>query len=93
MLGEDSLALSAAAKQRIGFVPQQEELIPALSGRRQLALNGSFYENWDKELIARLATDWEVPMDRRSYTLSGGERQKLSTLMALGNRPGSAGAG
>jgi ABC-2 type transport system ATP-binding protein len=87
VLGEDSLHLSAAAKQRIGFVPQQEELIPALSGRRQLSLTGSFYRNWDKELIARLAADWEVPLDRRAYTLSGGERQKLSTLMALGNHP------
>ena len=87
VLGEDSLHLSAAAKQRIGFVPQQEELIPALTGRRQLALTGSFYNSWDKELIARLAADWEVPLDRRAHTLSGGERQKLSTLMALGNHP------
>ncbi|MEO8306416.1 MAG: ABC transporter ATP-binding protein [Pseudomonadota bacterium] len=87
VLGEDSLHLSTAAKQRIGFVPQQEELIPALSGRRQLALTGSFYRNWDRELVARLATEWEVPLDRRAHTLSGGERQKLSTLMALGNHP------
>jgi ABC-2 type transport system ATP-binding protein len=87
MLGEDSLQLSAAAKQRIGFVPQQEELIPTLTGRRQLALTGSFYRHWDKELIARLARDWEVPLDRRADSLSGGERQKLSTLLALGNRP------
>jgi ABC-2 type transport system ATP-binding protein len=87
VLGEDSLHLSAAVKQRIGFVPQQEELIAVLSGRRQLALTGSFYRNWDKDLIARLATEWEVPLDQRSYTLSGGERQKLSTLMALGNHP------
>ena len=87
MLGEDSLQLSAAAKQRIGFVPQQEELIPTLTGRRQLALTGAFYRHWDNELIARLAADWEVPLDRRADSLSGGERQKLSTLLALGNRP------
>jgi ABC-2 type transport system ATP-binding protein len=87
VLGEDSVKLSAAAKQRIGFVPQQEELIPTLTGRRQLALTGSFYKHWDSQLIARLATDWEVPLDRRADSLSGGERQKLSTLLALGNRP------
>lgn len=87
VLGEDSLQLSGAVKQRIGFVPQQEELIGVLSGRRQLALNGSFYRSWDKELISRLAREWEVPLDRRAHTLSGGERQKLSTLLALGNRP------
>ena len=87
VLGEDSLHLSAAVKQRIGFVPQQEELLPALTGRRQLALTGSFYRQWDQRLVDRLATEWEVPLDRRAQSLSGGEKQKLSTLFALGNRP------
>jgi ABC-2 type transport system ATP-binding protein len=48
---------------------------------------GSFYQNWDKALIDRLAREWEVPLARRASVMSGGERQKLSTLLALGNRP------
>lgn len=87
IFGEDSLKLSAAVKARIGFVPQQDELLPTLDGRRQLALNGSFYPTWDKDLVERLAREWELPLDRRASTMSGGERQKLSTLMALGNNP------
>jgi ABC-2 type transport system ATP-binding protein len=87
VLGEDSEKLSAAAKERIGFVPQQDELIAVLTGRRQLALTGAFYRRWDRALLDRLAGEWEVPLDRRTQALSGGERQKLSTLMALGNRP------
>lgn len=87
IFGEDCLAMSAAVKARIGFVPQQDELFPTLTGRHQLALAGSFYPHWDRQLIDRLAAEWEVPLDRRAQKLSGGERQKLSTLMALGNRP------
>jgi len=87
IFGEDCRGMSAATKSRIGFVPQQDELLPTLSGRRQLALTGSFYPRWDDALIDRLAREWEVPLDRRVQVLSGGERQKLSTLMALGNRP------
>ncbi len=87
IFGEDSMHMSAAVKARIGFVPQQDELLPTLDGKRQLALTGSFYPNWDKQLLDRLARDWEVPLDRRVTSLSGGERQKLSTLLALGNRP------
>jgi ABC-2 type transport system ATP-binding protein len=87
VMGEDSLHMSAAVKERIGFVPQQDELIPVLTGARQLALTGAFYKHWDQQLLDRLAREWEVPLDRRTATLSGGERQKLSTLMALGNRP------
>jgi ABC-2 type transport system ATP-binding protein len=87
VFGEDCMQMSAAVKARIGFVPQQDELLSTLTGRRQLALTGCFYPHWDVELINRLATDWEVPLDRRTSALSGGERQKLSTLLALGNRP------
>jgi ABC-2 type transport system ATP-binding protein len=81
------MQMSAATKARIGFVPQQDELLPTLTGHKQLALNGCFYDNWDHALLERLAREWEVPLDRRSGTLSGGERQKLSTLIALGNQP------
>lgn len=87
VFGEDPLSMSATTKARIGFVPQQDELLPTLTGRRQLALNGSFYPRWDTALLERLAREWEVPLDRRSGELSGGEKQKLSTLMALGNQP------
>jgi ABC-2 type transport system ATP-binding protein len=87
IFGESSLAMSAATKARIGFVPQQDELLPMLTGARQIALVSAFYPGWDKALIDRLASEWEVPLDRRTYKLSGGERQKLSTLLALGNRP------
>src|SRR5690606_13122762 len=87
IFGQDCLRMSAEVKARIGFVPQQDELLPTLDGRRQLALNASFYPRWDTALIDRLAGEWELPLDRRANTLSGGERQKLSTLMALGNNP------
>jgi ABC-2 type transport system ATP-binding protein len=87
IFGENSLNMSAAVKARIGFVPQQDELIPTLTGYRQLELTGCFYEHWDSKLIDRLAREWEVPLDRRVQKLSGGERQKLSTLLALGNQP------
>src|SRR6185295_8301960 len=50
-------------------------------------LTASLHRNWDHELIARLVKEWEVPLDRRLSALSGGERQKISMLLALGHRP------
>ena len=64
-----------------------------MNGAQQLALTASFHPHWDRDLIARLAREWEVPLDRRIAVLSGGERQKLATLMALGHRPRAAGDG
>lgn len=87
LFGEDSALLSDDAKGRIGFVPQLDELMPLMTGAQHLALTASFHRHWDAALIARLARAWEVPLERRIGVLSGGERQKLATLMALGHRP------
>ncbi|HWL62947.1 MAG TPA: ABC transporter ATP-binding protein [Steroidobacteraceae bacterium] len=87
VFGESSSALTAAARARIGFVPQQDELPGLLTGAQQLALVAALHERWNAQLVARLAHEWEVPLERRIGRLSGGERQKLATLCALGHEP------
>ena len=87
LFGEDSFTLPAAVKARIGFVPQQDELVNLLAGEQQLALTAALHGRWNHGLIRRLAAAWEVPVDRPIQGLSGGERQKLSTLLALGHEP------
>jgi ABC-2 type transport system ATP-binding protein len=87
VFGTDSFALTAPVKRRIGFVPQQDELLESLTGAEQLELNAALHPHWDRALIERLVRDWEVPLDRRIQVLSGGERQKLATLLALGHEP------
>ena len=87
VFGESSLELSAAAKARIGFVPQQDELLGVLSGKQLLAIVASFHAGWDREFIDRLVAEWDVRLDQRIATLSVGERQKLSVLAALGHQP------
>jgi ABC-2 type transport system ATP-binding protein len=87
VFGEPSRALSASARARIGFVPQQDELSGLLTGTQQLALTAALHSRWNAALVARLAHEWEVPLERRIGRLSGGERQKLATLCALGHEP------
>jgi ABC-2 type transport system ATP-binding protein len=74
-------------KHRIGFVPQQDELLDHFKGRDFLGLIGQFYPGWNSSLIQRLAQSWDVPLDRRILQLSVGQRQKLSILAALGHEP------
>jgi ABC-2 type transport system ATP-binding protein len=85
--GHESFDLPAPVKGRIGYVPQHDELVPLLTGKQQIALTASLHPHWDHELIERLAREWEVPLERRITALSGGERQKISMLLALGHRP------
>jgi ABC-2 type transport system ATP-binding protein len=87
LFGHDSFTLPATIKGRIGFVPQQDELVNLLTGRQQLALTAALHRRWNHDLIERLRTAWEVPFDQIIQGLSGGERQKLSILQALGHEP------
>jgi len=87
VFGHDSARLPEAAKAQIGFVPQQDELVGMLTGAQQLAFVAALHRQWDRALVDRLAREWELPLDRRISTLSGGERQKLSVLLALGHQP------
>ena len=87
VFGRNSFDMPAAVKRRIGFVPQQDELLNSLTGAEQLALNSALHPEWDHALIARLAHEWAVPLDRGIHVLSGGERQKIATLLALGHHP------
>jgi len=87
IFGQDSMQMSEAVKSQIGFVPQQDELVDILTGAQQLKVTAAFYRHWDRELTDRLSAEWEIPLSRRIQTLSVGERQKLSLLLALGHHP------
>jgi ABC-2 type transport system ATP-binding protein len=87
IFGEESQALSGDTKRRVGFVPQQDELLNPLTVADQLKLIAAFYPRWDHELISNLCRDWGVDTNARIKSMSVGERQKLSILLAFGHRP------
>ena len=87
ILGHESFRLPAAIKSRIGFVPQQDELVNQLRASDQLRVIRAFYDHWDDGLIERLMASWEIDPNQRIKGMSVGQRQKLSILLALGHRP------
>src|SRR5215813_6175192 len=60
VFGCESYRLPGEAKARVGFVPQQDELLDSLRVTDQLRVIASFYPRWDSELIARLCTEWGI---------------------------------
>ncbi len=87
LFGHASHRLPGAAKARLGFVPQQDELVNQLTAADQIGVIASFYPRWDDALVTRLAREWEVDLAERVKGMSVGQRQKLSILLALGHRP------
>jgi ABC-2 type transport system ATP-binding protein len=87
VFGHESYSLPGSIKARVGFVPQQDELLDQLSVGDQLRVIASFYPRWDSSLITRLCGEWGVDMNARIKSMSVGERQKLSILLAFGHKP------
>ena len=87
LFGYDSYRLPGAAKARIGFVPQTDELVNQLTAGDQIGVIASFYPKWDDELVVRLSREWEVDLTQRVKGMSVGQRQKLSILLGLGHKP------
>ncbi len=87
IFGQNSIAMDGLTKARVGFVPQRDELLEGMKGDSYLALIAEFYPSWNHGLVARLASEWAVPLDTRINKLSVGQRQKLSIISALGHEP------
>ncbi|MCX5662211.1 MAG: ABC transporter ATP-binding protein [Planctomycetota bacterium] len=87
LLGEPAWDLSAAAKARLGYVPQVVQLHPWMKVRQVIAYIASFYPRWNGPLVERLVRDWELPPEDRVGPLSVGQLQKLAILLALGHEP------
>jgi ABC-2 type transport system ATP-binding protein len=87
VFGHDSQSLPGNIKARVGFVPQQDELLDQLTVADQLRVIASFYSRWDSALIDRLCGEWGVNVRARIKSMSVGERQKLSILIAFGHKP------
>jgi ABC-2 type transport system ATP-binding protein len=74
-------------KQKIGFVPQQDDLLQTMTGKEIVKLYRGFRKAWNQSLVEKLIIEWMIPMDIRVNRMSVGQRQKLSILLALAHEP------
>src|SRR6476469_426352 len=58
--GETARSLSAAAKARLGYVPQEPSLYPWMRARQLLDYTAAFYPRWNDALVDQLLADWEI---------------------------------
>jgi len=87
ILGERAWELSAAGKQRLGYVPQKIDLYPWMKIRQITAYMGAFYPRWNKVLVEQRLREWELNPEDRVGPLSVGQTQKLAIILALGHEP------
>lgn len=87
LFGEDSWDLSAAAKARIGYVPQEMTSYPWMRVRQVIAYTAAFYSNWNPSFVDELCRRWHVPLEDRIGELSPGQLQSVGIVLALGHEP------
>jgi putative ABC transport system ATP-binding protein len=89
LTGLPSRRATAIRRQRIGFVFQSANLIPALTSLDQVRLPltfGRFSDPRDpQQLLAEVGMEHKA--GRRPHQLSGGERQRVGIARALVTRP------
>ena len=87
LFGQPSLALTDAARARIGYVPQRSDLFEWLTADQLLAYFRSFYPRWNTAKVDGLMSRWEIARDKPIGKLSGGQQQRLSIIRALAHEP------
>ncbi len=89
LVGLSRRRLTALRRERIGFVFQTSNLVPALSALDQVRLPLTFGRYADardpQALLAEVGMDHKA--GRRPHQLSGGERQRVGIARALVTRP------
>ncbi len=85
--GEDSWDLSADVRQRLAFVPQENDLFEWMTTTQIVNYVSKFYSSWNQELVDALIAEWEIPQKGVVREFSTGESQKLAIVLAMGHEP------
>lgn len=85
--GEVATELSGESKQRIGYVPQKDELPPEMTAKQLFFLYRQLRPRWNDELVEALMPAWELSENKRIRRMSEGQKQKLAIVLALAHEP------
>ncbi len=75
------------ARQRIGYVAQEQHFYPWMTPKQLAKFVRGFYPKWNQQRYESLVTLFELPMTRKIGNFSGGMKAKMALTMALATQP------
>ncbi len=87
VLGDSAKGLTDGVRERLGYVPQQADLVDWMSVWQHIEYIGSFYSQWQLGRAQTLCERLELPMHLKVRNLSVGDNQKLAIVLALAHDP------
>ena len=87
LLGKDSLAEGVALKQHIGYLSGDVVLPKGVTGRVLLRYLANLHGNVDQLYLDELTKRFEAQLDKKTETLSKGNRQKIGLIQAFMSQP------
>ena len=76
-----------SARQRIGYVAQEQHFYPWMSPKHLGKFVSGLYPRWDQRRFQHLLDLFELPLKRKIGNFSGGMKAKLALCMAISTRP------
>lgn len=83
ILGLDNIANEKEAKEKIGFVYDENYFYEELNLTEMKNIIAPFYKNWDERAYQKYIKDFNLPAKKKIKELSKGMKMKFSLAMAL----------
>lgn len=83
----DAAKLGPKELARIGYVHQEGELLEWMTVKQLINYVSAYYKTWNNGLQDRYIKDFDIALTDRVGSLSPGQRQKVSILLAIAFEP------
>jgi ABC-2 type transport system ATP-binding protein len=88
VFGLDSGSDAPHVRAQIGYVPEQQDVpYPWMTCARFLQFIAAYYPSWDAAYADHLVKSLDIRANRKSGSLSKGERRRLQLVTAMAHRP------
>ena len=87
LFGESVSSNIVSARQRIGYVAQEQHFYPWMTPKVLGKFVRGFYPRWNQQRYESLVNLFELPLKRKIGSFSGGMKAKLALTTALATSP------